>query len=102
MGLISRETLLSTPPEEIVSVVRDVTSRVFDEEPYDWQIEAIRAILGGRDVIVSAATGSGKSRVFQVPALAVEGAVVLVVAPVKGLLRDQVLLSLLPLPLEDY
>jgi hypothetical protein len=26
----------------------------------------------------------------------------LVVAPVKGLLRDQVLLSLLPLPLEDY
>jgi len=65
-------------------------SSVFDEEPHDWQVQAIGAILSGRDVIVSAATGSGKSRIFQVPALAAEDGIVLVVAPIKSLLRNQV------------
>jgi superfamily II DNA helicase RecQ len=100
MVAISRDTLPSISREEIISVVRDVTSDVFDEEPYGWQLEGMRAILGGRDVIVSAATGSGKSRVFQVPALAVKGGIVLVVAPVKGLLRDQVLFPSPPRPPE--
>ena len=91
MATLNRQTLALTTPEEILSVIRDVISRMFDEEPYSWQLDAIRAVLMGRDVIVSAATGSGKSRVFQVPALVVDNAIVLVVAPVKSLLCDQVI-----------
>jgi superfamily II DNA/RNA helicase len=94
MATLNRQELVSTSPNDISSVIGNVISHVFDEEPYDWQKEAISALLGGRDVIVSAATGSGKSRVFQVPALAVDGAIVLVIAPVKSLLRDQVHLHL--------
>jgi superfamily II DNA helicase RecQ len=94
MTILNRWNMSSTEPAKIVSVIRDIISRVFEDEAYEWQIEAIHAILAGRDVIVSAATGSGKSRVFQVPALAVDGAIVLVVAPLKSLLRDQVHLHL--------
>lgn len=94
MTTLSHQSLSSTEPEQIVSIVQDVFSRVFSEEAYDWQIQAIGAILAGRDVIVSAGTGSGKSRVFQVPALAVDGGIVLVVAPVKSLMHDQVHLRL--------
>jgi superfamily II DNA helicase RecQ len=90
MATLNRQELATTPPDEISAIIGHIFSRVFDEEPHNWQKEAIDAILRGRDVIVSAATGSGKSRVFQIPALAVDGATVLVVAPVKSLLRDQV------------
>ena len=96
MAILNCQALQSASPEEIISAIRHGMSSVFDEEPHDWQIQAISAILGGRDVVVSAATGSGKSRVFQVPALAVDGSIVLVVAPVKSLLRDQVHLHLSP------
>ena len=102
MATLNRQTLSSTAPEEILSIIRHVFSTVFDEEPYDWQVEAIRAILAGRDIIVSAATGSGKSRVFQVPALTLDGAIVLVIAPLKSLLHNQVLYSQFHLPLKEY
>jgi ATP-dependent DNA helicase RecQ len=90
MTTLNRQELATTTPDVISAIIGDVFSRVFDEEPHDWQKEAIGAVLSGKDVIVSAATGSGKSRVFQIPALAVDGVTVLVVAPVKSLLRDQV------------
>jgi ATP-dependent DNA helicase RecQ len=52
------------------------------------QERAIRAALEGEDVLVIMPTGSGKSLCFQLPALEVEGATV-VVSPLIALMKDQ-------------
>ena len=53
------------------------------------QIDAVKAVLGGRDVCVFWATGEGKSLVYQLPAL-ISDKVSLVVSPLISLMMDQV------------
>jgi ATP-dependent DNA helicase RecQ len=53
------------------------------------QEKAIRSALEGRDTLVIMPTGSGKSLCFQLPALELEGATV-VVSPLIALMMDQV------------
>lgn len=77
-------------PNDKVSLIQEVFYNEYDETPYEYQIDAILAILDGKDVLVSAATGSGKSRVFQVPAMIDGGRIVLVIVPLKSLMYDQV------------
>nr|GAT50087.1 predicted protein [Mycena chlorophos] len=61
----------------------------FDPDP--WQVEVIRVILLGYDSIALAATGLGKSLIFEgVAKLAGANKVVLVICPLKTLERDQV------------
>lgn len=71
----------------LVAVLQDVWGY---EAFRDGQLEAIRAVLEGRDVAVYWSTGSGKSLVYQVPALAITGCAVLVVSPLISLMEDQV------------
>lgn len=52
------------------------------------QEELIRAILAGRDALAIMPTGSGKSLVFQLPALLLDGLTV-VVSPLIALMKDQ-------------
>jgi ATP-dependent DNA helicase RecQ len=52
------------------------------------QREAIEAVLAGRDAIVIMPTGSGKSLVYQLPALLLPGLTV-VVSPLIALMKDQ-------------
>ncbi len=52
------------------------------------QREAIAALLAGRDVLITMPTGSGKSLCYQLPALAVDG-LLLVVSPLIALMKDQ-------------
>ncbi len=52
------------------------------------QRAAIDAVLQGRDVLITMPTGSGKSLVYQLPALCLEG-MVLVVSPLIALMKDQ-------------
>jgi ATP-dependent DNA helicase RecQ len=52
------------------------------------QEEAIRAVLGGRDTLVIMPTGSGKSLVYQLPALLLPG-ITVVVSPLIALMKDQ-------------
>lgn len=62
-------------------------------QPHAWQHDAALEALRGRDVFVRAATGSGKTVVFQAVALAahkLRGQYVLVVSPLVLLLQDQV------------
>ncbi|MDE3097284.1 MAG: ATP-dependent DNA helicase RecQ [Chloroflexota bacterium] len=59
-------------------------------ELYDWQREAIGALVRGQgQVLVVAPTGGGKSMCFQQPAVDLDG-VALVVTPLVALMADQV------------
>ena len=53
------------------------------------QLEAMEAVVAGHDTLVVMPTGSGKSAVYQVPALLLDGPTV-VVSPLIALQRDQV------------
>ncbi|KAE9383949.1 P-loop containing nucleoside triphosphate hydrolase protein, partial [Gymnopus androsaceus JB14] len=60
-------------------------------EPDEWQAHLIHRVLQGYDGICVAATGLGKSLIFEgVAKLAGKGKVALVVCPLKALERDQV------------
>ena len=52
------------------------------------QEEVVREILAGRDALVIRPTGSGKSLVFQLPALLLPG-LTIVVSPLISLMKDQ-------------
>ena len=64
-------------------------------DAYGWtdlrpgQLEAMEAVMDGHDTLVVMPTGSGKSAVYQVPALLLDGPTV-VVSPLIALQRDQV------------
>jgi ATP-dependent DNA helicase RecQ len=53
------------------------------------QLEAIEAVLGGRDTLAVMATGHGKSAIYQIAGLLLDGPTV-VVSPLIALQRDQV------------
>jgi ATP-dependent DNA helicase RecQ len=53
------------------------------------QLAAMEAVMAGRDVLVVAPTGAGKSAVYQVPAVLLDGPTV-VVSPLLSLQDDQV------------
>ncbi|HVS17128.1 MAG TPA: DEAD/DEAH box helicase, partial [Planctomycetota bacterium] len=52
------------------------------------QAEAVAAVLAGRDVLLTMPTGTGKSLVYQLPALLLDG-LTLVVSPLIALMQDQ-------------
>ncbi|MET8555528.1 ATP-dependent DNA helicase RecQ [Streptomyces sp. NPDC004959] len=59
------------------------------EELRPAQLAAMEAVMAGEDTIVVMPTGAGKSAVYQVPGLLLDGPV-LVVSPLIALQRDQV------------
>ena len=80
---------------------RDDADRIrrIARDSYGWptlrpgQLDAMCSVLAGRDTLVVMPTGAGKSAVYQVPALLLDGPTV-VVSPLIALQRDQ-LVSLL-------
>src|SRR3569832_750369 len=70
------------------SRIRREGARVGVERFRPGQKEIIEAVLEGRDVLGIMPTGAGKSATFQIPALVLDGAVV-VVSPLIALMHDQ-------------
>ena len=69
---------------------RDVLRARFGFEDFrPGQLRAVRAALAGRSALVVLPTGGGKSLCYQVPALVLDGLVV-VVSPLISLMQDQV------------
>jgi len=70
--------------------LRETAAEVFGwDELRPEQLTAMRWVLEGRDALVVMPTGSGKSAVYQVPALLLPRPVV-VVSPLLALQRDQI------------
>jgi len=59
------------------------------EDFREGQREVVASVLAGKDVVVVMPTGSGKSLCYQLPAMMMEGAT-LVVSPLIALMKDQV------------
>jgi ATP-dependent DNA helicase RecQ len=74
-----------TSLEDARRVARDVFGH---PDLHPGQQEAIAGLLEGNDVLLVSATGSGKSLVYQVPAVLIEGCTLLV-SPLLALQRDQ-------------
>jgi superfamily II DNA helicase RecQ len=53
------------------------------------QLDAMAALLAGRDVLAVMPTGSGKSAIYQVPGVLLDGAT-LVISPLIALQQDQI------------
>jgi ATP-dependent DNA helicase RecQ len=70
--------------------LRSVAARLYGwDELRPVQVEAMAQVVAGRDTLVVAPTGSGKSAVYQVPAVLMDGPT-LVVSPLLALQHDQV------------
>ncbi|MEW5811868.1 MAG: RecQ family ATP-dependent DNA helicase [Actinomycetota bacterium] len=70
--------------------LQDAATRVFGWDALrDEQLDAMAAAAGGRDVLAVMPTGSGKSAIYQVPAVVMPG-VTVVVSPLIALQRDQI------------
>jgi ATP-dependent DNA helicase RecQ len=70
--------------------VEGVAERLFGwKELRAEQLEAMLAVLRGGDVLAVMPTGSGKSAIYQVPAVLTDG-ITLVVSPLIALQRDQI------------
>ena len=71
---------------EIAKLARD---RLGLEQLRPGQEEAVRSVTAGRDTLVVMPTGSGKSAIYQLAALVLDGPTI-VVSPLLALQRDQV------------
>src|SRR3954468_11086547 len=75
---------------ELVGRVRSTASAAFGHDALlPGQAEATAALLDGHDVLLVAPTGSGKSLVYQVAGLVIDGPTV-VVSPLLALQQDQI------------
>ena len=76
------------PPKLRTKANRILTDRFGHSEFQKGQWEPMRAVLEGRDALVVMPTGSGKSLIYQLPALMLPG-LTIVVSPLIALMKDQ-------------
>jgi len=79
------------PTPGTLDQLRDTARSLFGwEELRPAQAEAMGHVMSGRDTLVVSPTGSGKSAIYQVPAILLRGTTI-VVSPLIALQRDQVM-----------
>ena len=82
------ETAMVPAPRSRQTARQVLVERFGHEDFQEGQWESIEALLAGRDALVVMPTGSGKSIVYQLPALMLPGLTV-VVSPLIALMKDQ-------------
>ncbi|MDI5975811.1 RecQ family ATP-dependent DNA helicase [Amycolatopsis magusensis] len=76
--------------DEHTAELRRLAERCFGwPELSDEQVEAMEAVVAGHDVLAVLPTGAGKSAIYQVPTLMLDGPA-LVVSPLLALQHDQI------------
>src|SRR5579884_1409203 len=81
---------MSAAVDDPLPALRDVVRRHWGYDTFrPLQLDAMRAVLDGRDSLVVLPTGGGKSLCYQAPALVLGGTTV-VVSPLIALMKDQV------------
>ncbi|KAF7291469.1 ATP-dependent DNA helicase [Mycena kentingensis (nom. inval.)] len=86
----SRAKKLRREPSAFIDCHR-VLTKVFGHSDYKGkQREIVEAAVRGADVFVLAPTGMGKSICFQVPAVAEQSGITIVVSPLLALMKNQV------------
>lgn len=92
--ILDLRELLNTTPRDLWPEVLTRALRGLFELPdaafRPGQLEGVLAALDGRDLLTVLPTGSGKSIIFQLPALLAEG-YTLVISPLVALMQDQVM-----------
>jgi len=73
-----------------ITQLEELKSKLNIAQYKKFQLEAIEAILCGKDVIVVQPTGSGKSLCYVAPALLNPGKITLIIEPVTAVITDQV------------
>ena len=73
---------------EAAGVLATLRERFGHESFRPGQEEVVRAVLEGRDALVVLPTGAGKSLMYQLPAVMMDG-ITLVVSPLIALMKDQ-------------
>lgn len=76
------------PPKLRTTATRILTERFGHTDFQKGQWEPMRAVLEGHDALVVMPTGSGKSLIYQLPALMLPG-LTIVVSPLIALMKDQ-------------
>jgi ATP-dependent DNA helicase RecQ len=76
-------------PRKRTDIARTAREELGFETLRPGQEEAVRALLEGRDTLVVQPTGSGKSAIYQIAGLLIEGST-LIVSPLIALQKDQV------------
>jgi len=82
---------LDKPWSDEMKALAEKIMEKWKTRPRAWQGQAMDCVIQGRDVMVRAGTGAGKSLCFQALALLRPGATVLVVSPLVGLMENQVI-----------
>ena len=77
--------------QEQLARIEELVPKVFGFPPHKWQMDVIQELLEGKDIMVIAGTGSGKSLLYQAPVFAEENATCLILSPLISLINDQVL-----------
>ena len=74
-------------PTDIIPSIQQICEQAQDKlkfHPCKWQVEVTQAILGGRDIVSTAATGAGKTATFWLLML-FEELLEFIVTPLKSL-----------------
>ncbi|KAI0333727.1 ATP-dependent DNA helicase [Cubamyces sp. BRFM 1775] len=87
----ARDSLRECPSQDALNASRKVLSTIFGHSEFRGrQEEIVEAAVLGSDVLVIAPTGMGKSLCFQIPAVASEHGVTVVVSPLLALMKNQI------------
>ncbi|KAI0631980.1 P-loop containing nucleoside triphosphate hydrolase protein [Trametes polyzona] len=87
----STSGIATSASPEAMNACRRVLMQTFGHSDFRGkQAEIVGAAIAGLDVLVIAPTGMGKSLCFQIPAVAAEHGVTVVVSPLLALMKNQV------------